>query len=150
MIDNENEKGRQQKRKFPQEHQQAMSLLRQLGYRFCPLSSKPKLSTKSYLDLVNICLDTIEGHGSLSNGGLGIAVYLRMRLSDLETHPTKAEKYLEVALKYAIQAFDDSKFYDGRTHYLSIMSGDAVGSVCLLVSVICRLRRGRETKKSLR
>ncbi|KAG7339083.1 lanthionine synthetase C-like protein [Nitzschia inconspicua] len=102
-------------------------------------AAKPELSPKSYLDLASSCFEKAIGQGSLLNGGIGISVYLRIKLSELETDPSKSEEHLKTALKHAQRAVDDSMFDDGGGLHLSFISNDALGAQCLLVSIFRRL-----------
>jgi hypothetical protein len=107
---------------------------------------KTKLSPAAYVDLAKSCFQDAKGEGNLLNGGLGVAVYLRVKLSEIETNPSKASEYLNAALDYAQAAVDDSRFDSGEKKYLSLISGDTIGSHCLLASVLLRLGKRDKAK----
>jgi hypothetical protein len=94
--------------------------------------------------LVDACLKDAEGEGNILNGGLGVSVFLRIKLSELETGGITANERLQEALKYALSAVEDALAETSRKPYPSILSSDVIGAQCMLISLLNRLGRRKD------
>lgn len=113
-----------------------------------PHSSSPWQSANAKSDaavlnwaLVEACLKEADGEGNILNGGLGVSVYLRIKLSEIETETVATNEHLQRALKHALCAVEDALAEKSSKPYPSILSSDVVGAQCMLISLMNRLGR---------
>jgi hypothetical protein len=100
---------------------------------------------KTYSELAEACFEVAASDGSILKGGLGISVFLRIKLSEVEV--VHARDHLAVALAYARDAVRKAESQGDGKNCISILSSDAIGSRCLLVSVLRRLGKRNEAQK---
>jgi len=93
--------------------------------------------------IIESCLSDKCGDGNLWNGGLGVGVYLRIKLSEMTSE--SSESYLKSALEIlwtCLQKEGDPSNEHSRPNessHLSLLSNPFLGSRCLLVSLLMRL-----------
>lgn len=100
--------------------------------------------------IIKTCLGEKCGDGNLWNGGLGVGVYIRIKLSETSESSECSEEYLKNALEILwtrLQKEADPS-NDRTSHneswHLSILSNPFLGSRCLLVSLLRRLDQHEE------
>jgi hypothetical protein len=98
----------------------------------------------TYSEIAEVCFKEVGANGSILKGGLGVAIYLRIKLSEIEG--ARAKDHLQIALGYAMDAVRGSTSDISGSSCFSIMSSDVIGSRCLLVSVLNRLGKQNEAR----
>ncbi|VEU34147.1 unnamed protein product [Pseudo-nitzschia multistriata] len=116
---------------------------------------KPKRRQRpSIMDrILKACLTIESGKGSIWRGGLGNAVYLRIKLCNrIGTYgPSASRDNLQDALELlhpAIQLQKEAE--ETPSPHFSLLSNNFVGSHCLLVSVLMRLGKMEEASTAAR
>ncbi len=100
--------------------------------------------------IVESCLRDKCGGGNLLSGGLGVGVYLRIKLSETNTSFECSKEYLKSALEILwtrLRKESESCVDDGdnnESSHMSFLSNPFLGSRCLLVSLLSRLGRREE------
>lgn len=113
----------------------------------CEKSPKEGISSHP---IVESCLRDYCGGGNLLSGGLGVGVYLRIKLSETNTSFECSKEYLKSALEILwIRLRKESESsIDGDDNnissHMSLLSNSFLGSRCLLVSLLSRLGQREE------
>lgn len=94
--------------------------------------------TKTLADkFLKECLETSKGDGNLFSGGIGVAAYLRLKISGQEIEATKRKILIQMALnntkRAMISAEQRGKFQ------VSLLTGEYIGAKCMMAAALYKL-----------